>query len=284
MWNSEGPHLIKMSAPPNESEEAAAVSDFSIKCGHCLRSLEKEKDKGILCQCNCGCRKWYHWSCVYYDPTEYEDLDCQWYCPTCSVSSYYDAFNNGNYCNDEARQLSQLGVIIGLLPLVNKAVYSTKAHLVTVVGSSTINNLTTLYIGTDNGYVLQVFYDPMKRESIEFGEIKVDKSEIRAVRNVNGETFFMSQNKIVRLLQETQCGRYSDNCQQCMDVRDVNCGWCVTSNRCTSKMECASGSPDYWLPSVKNQCLSLEFKEFLSGYAYKLDQTIGWEGVIRVII
>eukprot|EP00105_Crassostrea_gigas_P043810 XP_019927958.1 PREDICTED: plexin-B2 isoform X2 [Crassostrea gigas] len=114
----------------------------------------------------------------------------------------------------------------------------------------------------------------MKRESIEFGEIKVDKSEIRAVRNVNGETFFMSQNKIVRLLQETQCGRYSDNCQQCMDVRDVNCGWCVTSNRCTSKMECASGSPDYWLPSVKNQCLSLEFKEFLSGYAYKLDQTI----------
>lgn len=78
-----GPHLIKMSAPPNESEEAAAVSDFSIKCGHCLRSLEKEKDKGILCQCNCGCRKWYHWSCVYYDPTEYEDLDCQWYCPTC---------------------------------------------------------------------------------------------------------------------------------------------------------------------------------------------------------
>lgn len=72
-----------MSAPPNESEEAAAVSDFSIKCGHCLRSLEKEKDKGILCQCNCGCRKWYHWSCVYYDPTEYEDLDCQWYCPTC---------------------------------------------------------------------------------------------------------------------------------------------------------------------------------------------------------
>lgn len=190
-----------------------------------------------------------------------------------SVSSYYDAFNNGNYCNDEQRQLSQLGVIIGLLPLVNKAVYSTKAHLVTVVGSSTINNLTTLYIGTDNGYVLQVFYDPVKRESIELGEIKVDKSEIRAVRNVNGETYFMSQNKIVRVVQETQCGEYSDNCQQCMNVRDANCGWCVTSNRCTSKMECVSVATDYWLPSVKNQCLGLEFKDHPSGYAYKLDYT-----------
>eukprot|EP00105_Crassostrea_gigas_P013875 XP_011430342.1 PREDICTED: plexin-B2-like [Crassostrea gigas] len=85
--------------------------------------------------------------------------------------------------------------------------------------------------------------------------------------------YIMSQNKIVKLIQETQCGEYSDNCQQCMDVRDANCGWCVTSNRCTSKMECASVGTDYWLPSVKNQCLSLEFKDYPSGYAYKLDQT-----------
>lgn len=35
----------------------------------------------------------------------------------------------------------------------------------------------------------------------------------------------------MKLLQETQCGQYSDNCQQCMNVRDANCGWCVTSNR-----------------------------------------------------
>uniref|UniRef100_A0A8W8LTF4 Sema domain-containing protein n=1 Tax=Magallana gigas TaxID=29159 RepID=A0A8W8LTF4_MAGGI len=192
-----------------------------------------------------------------------------------SVSSdyFYDAFHKGDYCNNVTNKIPQFGIIVGLLPLQGNAVYSTQSHRGTVVGSSAINNLTTLYIGTVDGYVIQVFYDPVKNKSIELREIKVDKSEIRAVKNVNGETFFMSQNKIVKLLRETQCGQYSDNCQQCMNVRDANCGWCVTSNRCTSKMECASVSPDYWLPSVKNQCLSLEFKDHPSGYAYKLDDT-----------
>lgn len=45
-------------------------------------------------------------------------------------------------------------------------------------------------------FALQVFYDPVKRKSIELRDIKVDKSEIRAIRNVNGETYFMSQNKV----------------------------------------------------------------------------------------
>lgn len=45
-------------------------------------------------------------------------------------------------------------------------------------------------------YALQVFYDAVKKKSIELRHIKVDNSEIRAVRNLNGETFFMSQNKV----------------------------------------------------------------------------------------
>lgn len=48
-----------------------------------------------------------------------------------------------------------------------------------------------------NCFALQVFYDPEKNQSIELQEIKVDKSDIRAVKNVNGETFFMSQNKVL---------------------------------------------------------------------------------------
>lgn len=24
------------------------------------------------------------------------------------------------------------------------------------------------------------------------------------------------------------CEQYSENCQQCMDIQNVNCGWCVT--------------------------------------------------------
>lgn len=45
-------------------------------------------------------------------------------------------------------------------------------------------------------FTFQVVYDPVKNQSIELREIKVDKSEIRAVRNMKGETYFMSQNKV----------------------------------------------------------------------------------------
>lgn len=43
--------------------------------------------------------------------------------------------------------------------------------------------------------------------------------------------------------------------------------------RCSTKMECTSLSPDYWLPSVKKECLSLEFQNHPSGFVYKLDGT-----------
>lgn len=68
----------------------------------------------------------------------------------------YDVFNKGDYCNDITGSVSQFGIIVGLLPLEGTAIYSTKSHRVTVVGSATINNLITLYIGTDNGHVIQV--------------------------------------------------------------------------------------------------------------------------------
>eukprot|EP00105_Crassostrea_gigas_P037113 XP_019921261.1 PREDICTED: plexin-B-like [Crassostrea gigas] len=190
-----------------------------------------------------------------------------------SVSNFYDTFHKGDYCNDVTNYIPEFGIIVGLLPLQGNAVYSTKSHRVTVVGSSTINHLINIYIGTDSGYVLQLFYDPLKKETVELRKIKVDQSEIRAIRNVNGEIYFMSQKKISKWIQETQCGRYSDNCLQCMDVKDANCGWCVTNTRCSTKMECTSLSPDYWLPSVKNECLSLEFQNHPSGFAYKLDET-----------
>lgn len=70
--------------------------------------------------------------------------------------NFGDAFQKGDYCNSVTKQLPQYGLIVGLLPLEGNAVYSTKSHQVTVVGSSDINNLTILYIGTDNGYVIQV--------------------------------------------------------------------------------------------------------------------------------
>lgn len=76
--------------------------------------------------------------------------------PFQSVSKFYDTFHKGDYCNDVPNHIPQFGIIVGLLPLQGNAVYSTKSHLVTVVGSSTINDLINIYIGTDTGYVIQV--------------------------------------------------------------------------------------------------------------------------------
>lgn len=70
--------------------------------------------------------------------------------------NFDDAFRKGDYCNSVTNKLPHYGIIVGLLPLEGNAVYSTKYHQVTVVGSSDINHLTILYIGTDNGFVIQV--------------------------------------------------------------------------------------------------------------------------------
>lgn len=75
------------------------------------------------------------------------------------IEGVYEAFYKGDYCNSVTNQLPQFGIIVGLLPLQGNAVHSTKSHRITVVGSSTINNLTILSIGTDNGNVIQVTYN-----------------------------------------------------------------------------------------------------------------------------
>lgn len=54
----------------------------------------------------------------------------------------------------------------------------------------------TVYYLRVSCIALQVFYDAVKKKSIELRHIKLDKSEIRAVRNMNGEIYFMSQNKV----------------------------------------------------------------------------------------
>nr|XP_022296241.1 plexin-B2-like isoform X2 [Crassostrea virginica] len=186
------------------------------------------------------------------------------------IPGLFDAFYKGDFCNNIASTV--FGVIVGLLPLIGQAVYTSPSHRGTVVGSTVINDLVTLHIGTSNGYVIQVFYDPDKKETIELREMKVDrKSQIRAIKTVNNRTYIMSQNKIVRMLQQKNCGQFSSNCQQCISARDANCGWCVVNNKCTTKSQCSNNEEGYWLPSVKNKCLSLEIKGYPLGFGYKLD-------------
>ena len=56
--------------------------------------------------------------------------------------------------------------------------------------------------------------------------------------------------------------------------------------RCTTKSECSDIKEGYWLPSVKNKCLSLEFKDHPLGFGYRLDADISsvnvyciWESI-----
>ena len=72
----------------------------------------------------------------------------------------FDALEKGAFCNNIASSVPAFGVIIGLLPLIGQAVYTSPSHRGTVVGSTVINDLVTLHIGTSNGYVIQVkLYD-----------------------------------------------------------------------------------------------------------------------------
>ena len=72
------------------------------------------------------------------------------------IPGFYDAFYKGDYCNIIDSSVPAFGVIIGLLPLIGQAVYTTESHHSTVIGSALFHNLITFYIGTKTGYVVQV--------------------------------------------------------------------------------------------------------------------------------
>ena len=85
-------------------------------------------------------------------------MSCQTqaFLPLQSISGIYDAFYKGDFCNNIDKRVRAFGVVIGLLPLIGQAVYTSPSHRGTVVGSTVINDLVTLHIGTSNGYVIQV--------------------------------------------------------------------------------------------------------------------------------
>ena len=73
------------------------------------------------------------------------------------IPGLYDAFHKGDFCNNIDESFPAFGVIIGLLPLIGQAVYTTESHHQgTVIGSDLFHNLITFYIGTKTGYVLEV--------------------------------------------------------------------------------------------------------------------------------
>ena len=85
-------------------------------------------------------------------------MSCQTqaFLPLQNIPGLYEAFHQGDFCNNIASSVPAFGVIIGLLPLIGQAVYTSPSHRGTVVGSTVINDLVTLHIGTSNGYVIQV--------------------------------------------------------------------------------------------------------------------------------
>ena len=80
----------------------------------------------------------------------------QAFLPLQVIPGLFDAFYKGDFCNNIDSSVPAFGQIIGLLPLIGQAVYTSPSHRGTVVGSTVINDLVTLYIGTNNGHVIQV--------------------------------------------------------------------------------------------------------------------------------
>ena len=80
----------------------------------------------------------------------------QAFLPLQDIPGLFDAFYKGDFCNNIDSSVPAFGQIIGLLPLIGQAVYTSPSHRGTVVGSTVINDLVTLYIGTNNGHVIQV--------------------------------------------------------------------------------------------------------------------------------
>ena len=80
----------------------------------------------------------------------------QAFLPLQDIPGLFDAFYKGDFCNNIDSTVPAYGVIVGLLPLIGQAVYTSPSHRGTVVGSTVINDLVTFHIGTSNGYVIQV--------------------------------------------------------------------------------------------------------------------------------
>ena len=40
------------------------------------RDMQTDEETSIMCDCKCGCCRWFHSECVWYIQEENEDLDC----------------------------------------------------------------------------------------------------------------------------------------------------------------------------------------------------------------
>ncbi|XP_062589043.1 plexin-B2-like [Saccostrea cucullata] len=135
----------------------------------------------------------------------------------------YDAINMGEFCNDVANGIPQFGTIIGLLRnrLIHSSTYLDEA--------------------------LQVHY-------IE--DIKIDNTRIKSISNVNGIPIVLTENKIVNITS-AGCEKFVGSCKDCMRAKSAQCGWCISTESCSERMACKN-YPNFWLPSLKNQCLAID--------------------------
>lgn len=87
--------------------------------------------------------------------------------------------------------------------------YSTKSHRFTVVGSSTVNNLISLYIGTDKGYVIRVphsFAYTYITINIASWSVKISSTPFEYPHFLNLLTFCYMQDGLWRWLIPSNCG------------------------------------------------------------------------------
>ncbi|XP_062589049.1 hepatocyte growth factor receptor-like [Saccostrea cucullata] len=109
-------------------------------------------------------------------------------------SGISDAFKKQCFCNNVTNMVPQFGIVIGILPLFGKSVYGTQ-NVITVIGDQIVDEFTLLYLGTHEGSVIKLLVN--KTFSVHYIEtIRIDKSEIRAIIDINEDPVILTENKL----------------------------------------------------------------------------------------
>ncbi|XP_055301247.1 plexin-A4-like [Sitodiplosis mosellana] len=110
---------------------------------------------------------------------------------------------------------------------------------VTAIAVTQFNRNTLVLIGTMDGRI--------KKLSIESGSAKIEKADIKVFENspINSMQFdvdelslyVMSKKQVVKVKVYDNCTVFA-KCDECVDAKNLYCGWCPHVNRCTLESNC----------------------------------------------
>lgn len=128
--------------------------------------------------------------------------------------------------------------VVGELPIVATPIATFDKRL-TAVTASRVNNDTVVYVGTADGHLKKILFEP-ESNAEEYADIQIHENS-----PVNADLCFdqnelnlyvMTKNRVTKV-QVYNCAIHS-NYEQCKASNDPYCGWCSDQNRCSLRSHC----------------------------------------------